>query len=184
MKCISCKISFKPTAFNQKSCRLNDECMVVEAMYLLEKKRKADERKRNKDKVEKKKELMTLQDWIKIAQANFNTYIRERDKQLNNPCISCRKPLVGKYDAGHFFNANNHWNVRFDERNVFSQCVYCNRSLHGNLLEYRKQLEFYYGTTWLIELEKDAKITRKFTIEEVKEINETYKRKIKELKKY
>ena len=173
-KCKNCKELFKPYTSLQKYCT-KEICLKV---FIEQEKAK----KWAKTKSKMKAELMTLQDWIKIAQTNFNTYIRERDKQLNNPCISCRKPLVAKYDAGHFFNANNHWNVRFDERNVHSQCVHCNRNLHGNLLEYRKQLEFYYGITWLIELEKDAKKTRKFTIEEVKEINETYKRKIKELK--
>jgi len=172
-KCKQCKEAFTPLR------PLQQVCSAICGVRLTQSK---IESKQRKERIEKKKELMSLSDWIKIAQANFNTYIRLRDKELNNPCISCRKPLIAKYDAGHFFNANNHWNVRFDERNVHSQCVHCNRSLHGNLLEYRKQLEFYYGTTWLIELEKDAKKTRKFTIEEVKEINEIYKRKIKELK--
>jgi len=178
-RCKNCKDKFEPKAFNQKYCMVKDECVLAFTKWFKEQKQK----KWNKEKVEKKKDLMTLQDWIKIAQATFNTYIRLNDKILKNPCMSCRNQLGTKYDAGHFYNANNHWNLRFDERNVHSQCVYCNRHLHGNLLEYRKQLEFYYGTTWLNELEKDAKKTRKFTIDEVKEINETYKIKIKELKK-
>jgi hypothetical protein len=181
-KCPYCEIKYKATFFNQKSCRTNDDCKLKESMAFIEKQREAKRKKQNKEKADKKKSLMTLQEWIKIAQATFNTYTRLVDKSLNNPCISCRKPLGTKYDAGHFYNANNHWNLRFDERNVHSQCVYCNQHLHGNLLEYRKQLEFYYGSTWLAELEKDANITRKFTIEEVKEINETYKNKIKSLK--
>lgn len=173
-KCKVCKQVYTPQRQLQQVC--SPLCGIK---YTQKQKDKAWK----KEKAEKKKELMTLQDWVKIAQATFNTYIRLNDKELNNPCISCRKPLGTKYDAGHFFNANNHWNLRFDERNVHSQCVYCNRHLHGNLLEYRNQLEFYYGATWLAELEKDAKITRKFTIEEVKEINELYKKKIKNLKK-
>jgi hypothetical protein len=48
-------------------------------------------------------------------------------------------------------------------------------------LEYRKNLELYYGIAWLLELEKDAKKTRKFTKEELKNIIEIYKNKIKEL---
>ena len=173
-KCKVCKQTYTPQRQLQQVC--SPLCGIK---YTKKQKEKAWK----KEKAEKKKELMTLQDWVKIAQATFNTYIRLNDKELNNPCISCRKPLGTKYDAGHFFNANNHWNLRFDERNVHSQCVYCNRHLHGNLLEYRNQLESYYGANWLTELEKDAKITRKFTIEEVKEINELYKNKIKNLKK-
>ena len=171
-KCKNCKQTFKPFRPLQATCSL--ECAIE-----LNNKKKAKEWK--VEKAKRKRELMTLQDWIKIAQATFNKYIRLRDKSLNNPCMSCRRPLGDKYDAGHFFNANNHWNLRFDERNVHSQCVHCNRHLHGNLLEYRKQLEFYFGISFLNDLENDAHVTRKFTIEEVQEINELYKKKIKEL---
>jgi hypothetical protein len=58
----------------------------------------------------------TIQDLIKRVQKAFNAYIRERDR--GKPCISCSGKLGAKYDAGHYYNANNHWSVRFDERNV------------------------------------------------------------------
>jgi hypothetical protein len=170
-KCKNCQDKFHPYTSFQKYCT-KEECLSV---FWKENKAK-EEKKRQK---QRKEELMTLQDYLKIAQQVFNKYIRERDK--HQPCISCNKPLGSKFDAGHFFNANNHWAVRFDERNVHAQCVYCNQHLHGNLLEYRKQLEFYYGFFWLSELEKDAKKTRKFTKEELKNIIEIYKNKIKEL---
>ena len=130
-------------------------------------------KKAQKEKREGRIKLLTVQNYVKKAQKVFNTWIRQRDK--DNPCISCRNSLKEKFDAGHFWNANNHWNVRFDERNVHGQCVKCNQHLHGNLLEYRKQLEFYYGERWLTELEQEARKTRKFTIEELKEIIEKYK---------
>jgi hypothetical protein len=170
-KCKHCQEKFHPYTSFQKYCT-KEECLSV---FWKENKAK-EEKKRQK---QRKEELMTLQDYLKIAQQVFNKYIRERDKY--HACISCCKPLGNKYDAGHFFNANNHWSVRFDERNVYAQCVYCNQHLHGNLLEYRKNLELYYGIAWLLELEKDAKKTRKFTKEELKNIIEIYKNKIKEL---
>jgi len=172
--CKSCKEKFEPTYSSvQMTCSVSCAIDLTNAN---------SKKKWKKDKLKRKKELMTLQDHIKITQVTFNKFIRLNDKKLNNPCMSCRKPLEKKYDAGHFYNANNHWNLRFDERNVYSQCVYCNQHLHGNLLEYRKQLEFYYGITFLNELEKDSNITRKFTIDEVKEINDIYKDKIKKIK--
>jgi hypothetical protein len=130
-----------------------------------------------KEKVEKKKELMTLSDWIKIAQATFNAYIRKRDK--GNVCISCQKPAK-KENAGHFYNANNHYMVRFDEDNVNLQCEYCNTSLSGNLLRYRENLINKIGIERFDQLEAKAYLTRKFTIDEVKEINQIYKLKIKQ----
>ena len=122
---------------------------------------------------------MSLQDWIKIAQSNFNRYINKRDK--GQPCISCKKPLTNGVNASHYFNANNHWNVRFNEDNVSSSCIHCNQHLHGNLIPYRGYLIEKIGQHRFEYLESIAHVTRKFTIEEVKEINELYKTKIKEL---
>jgi hypothetical protein len=131
----------------------------------------------NKRKAEKKAELMTVQDYVKIAQQVFNKYIRLRDKDKG--CISCGKPLVGKFDAGHFYNANNHWYIRFHPDNVHGQCVLCNQHKHGNLLEYRQGLINRIGYEQLESLGRYAVVTRKFTIEELKEIIETYKQKMK-----
>ena len=119
---------------------------------------------------------MTVQDYVKIAQQVFNKYIRERDKGLK--CISCgKKPL--KENAGHFFNANNHWNVRFDEYNVHLQCEHCNTFLSGNLINYRDNLIKKIGIEQYKELEERSNITRKFTVEELKEIINFYKNKLK-----
>jgi hypothetical protein len=169
-KCTNCKEPFTPWNSLQKYC-FKTEC--IQALRQEKEKKEWDKRRKKM-----KSDLMTLQDYIKIAQQVFNKYIRLSNQKY---CISCSKPLKGKFDAGHYMNANNHWNVRFDERNVHSQCVECNQHKHGNLLEYRKQLEFYYGITWLNELEQDARITRKFTIPELKEIIEKYKKKIKDI---
>jgi hypothetical protein len=130
-----------------------------------------------KKKAKLKLDLMTVQDYIKIAQQVFNKYIRLRD--AGNLCISCqKKPL--KENAGHFYNANNHWNVRFDERNVHLQCEHCNTYLSGNLIEYRKQLINKIGIEQLTLLELEANKTRKFTIDELKQIINKYKLKIKQ----
>jgi hypothetical protein len=170
-KCKHCKQPFKPIRFNQKYC-LDDECIKVWVTLEREKAWK-------KTKQKKKAELMTLQDWIKIAQTHFNNYIRERDK--GQPCISCQKPAK-KENAGHYHNANNHWAVRFDEDNVHLQCEYCNTSLSANLINYRINLLVKIGAKRLNELDKKANDTRKFTIPEVKELIEVYKEKQKELK--
>jgi hypothetical protein len=71
--------------------------------------------------------------------------------------------------------------VRFDEDNVHLQCEYCNTSLSGNLLRYRENLINKIGIERFEQLEAKAYLTRKFTIDEVKEINQIYKLKIKEL---
>ena len=176
MKCKFCNTKFKQTQLNQKSCRLNDDCKLKESMAYIEKQRVLKEKKQRKETAEKKKDLMTLSDWLKIAQATFNHFIRLRDDGLN--CISCQKPPKKK-NAGHYFNANNHYSVRFDEDNVHLQCEYCNTSLSGNLIPYRKYLIRKIGISRFAILESIAYQTRKFTIEEVKNINEFYKKEIK-----
>jgi len=121
---------------------------------------------------------MTIQDYIKIAQQVFNKWINLRDKGL--PCISCDKPINGRVNASHYFNANNHWSVRFNEFNVHSSCITCNQYLSGNLIEYRSRLINKIGIEQLTLLELEANKTRKFTIEELKQIINTYKLKIKQ----
>jgi hypothetical protein len=172
-RCRHCKEPFTPIRSTLEKYCSKSECLHV---FVEEAKSKAWA----KTKKEKKAELMTVQDWIKIAQTAFNAYIRERDKDKG--CISCGKPLVGKFDAGHFMNANNHYAVRFDEDNVHGQCVECNQWKHGNLLNYRDGLIERIGRERMYALSNYMKETRKFTIDELKEITATYKKKLKELK--
>jgi hypothetical protein len=173
MRCKNCKDKFEPKTFLQKYC-FKDECMKA---FVEKTKEKAWKEKKQK----MQQDLETVQDYIKMAQIIFNKYIRLRDK--GNVCISCqKKPL--KENAGHFFNANNHYNVRFDERNVNLQCEHCNTYLSGNLIEYQRNLIHKIGIESYNELEAEARKTRKFTKDELKEIIAEYKKKCKELELY
>ena len=120
---------------------------------------------------------MSLQDYLKIAQQVFNAYIRKRDEGL--PCISCGNEPK-KANAGHYFSQGGHSNVRFDEDNVHLQCEHCNSYLSGNLLNYQIGIEKRIGCERLLELHARAHIVKKWTIDECKEIIETYKSKLKE----
>ncbi len=173
MKCKHCKEKFEPVKFLQKYC-LKDECVRVWVES-----EKAKTWKKTKAKM--KNDLETIQELIKATQIIFNKYIRLRDK--GQVCISCLKPAL-KENAGHFFNANNHWNVRFDERNVNLQCEHCNTYLSGNLIEYQKNLIEKIGLEEYTFLAWEARKTRKFTKEELKELMQVYKNKIKELQLY
>ncbi len=170
MRCKNCKEKFEPIRFNQKFC-LEPECVRVWV--------ESEKTKQWKVKKQKmKNDLETIQELIKAAQIIFNKYIRLRDK--GQVCISCqKKPL--KENAGHYFNANNHWNVRFNELNVHLQCEHCNTYLSGNLIEYQRNLIHKIGIESYHELEAEARKTRKFTKDELKELINTYKKKTKEL---
>ena len=172
-KCKYCKQPFEPTVFLQKNC--------FEPLCVSDWINEVKEKNWKKKKAKLKMDLMTIQEYVKLAQQVFNKYIRLRD--AGNVCISCgKKPL--KENAGHFYNANNHWSVRFDERNVHLQCEHCNTYLSGNLIYYRENLLTKIGIEEFENLSAEAMKTRKFTIEELKEIKATYKKKIKELELY
>jgi hypothetical protein len=136
----------------------------------------------NKKKAKLKKDLMTASDWLKIAQTTFNKFIRLRDAGLN--CISCGKPLkIGNVDAGHLWSAGGHSNIRFNEYNVNAQCSRpCNKDKSGDINNYRIQFVKRYNVEILDELDSIAHIEKKWTINELKEIVEIYKKKIVNLR--
>jgi hypothetical protein len=131
------------------------------------------ERKKRKDKLE------TVQDLLKKAQKVFNTFIRLRDK--DQPCISCDRKLGTKYDCGHYFSSGGHKSVTFDESNCHAQCIYCNQHLHGNLLNYQIGIKERIGAHELIELNGRAHLEFKPSRDELNELIDKYKSKIKEL---
>ena len=172
MKCKYCKEQFEKVAPKQRVC-MSDECI----------KRFSKEVKDKEWAIKKKalkEELQTVPELIKIAQKYFNDFIRLRDKDTN--CVSCDKPLTKKHDAGHYFNTS-YSNVRFNEYNVHSQCVNCNKHKHGNLLEYQIGIEKRVGGIELFELYKQAHIKKTWSKEELKEIIDIYKKKKKNLQK-
>jgi hypothetical protein len=170
-KCKNCQERFNPIRSTLEKYCQKDECirsMVYEAKEKLW--------KQNKKKM--KEDIMTVQDYMKIAQQTFNKYIRLRDR--GNNCISCGlKPK--KENAGHFYSAGTHTAVRFDERNVHLQCEHCNSFLSGNLLKYRENLLAKLGFEEFERLSVDAMKTRKYTREELKEVIKVYKQKIKDV---
>jgi hypothetical protein len=111
----------------------------------------------------------------------FNTFIRERDKEL--PCISCGTTNNIQYHAGHYFSVGSYPALRFNEDNVHKQCVQCNNFLHGNLVEYDRALKVKLGLTKYADLYALKNSILKLSHLEIKELINVYKLKIKELKK-
>lgn len=176
MRCKSCKEIFDPVYFNQKFCMSYDSCITAHIEYA--KKETAKQWKKRKRKL--KEELKTISDYHKEAQFWFNKVIRERDK--NQPCISCGVTLKGKkFDAGHYYSQGGHSSVRYNFYNVFGQCTRCNRELSGNLIEYRKGLLKRIGEQKLEMLEILAHQERSYTIDELKQKIKNYKRDYKDM---
>lgn len=116
----------------------------------------------------------------KTAQAACNEYVRRRDcfGSGGAGCISCGLWFsYDELDAGHFIPTTVS-STRFDERNVHAQCRRCNRFLHGNIRGYFRGLEKKLGRDVLDDLEAIAG-PKKWTREELNEIKQYYREKIK-----
>ena len=123
----------------------------------------------------------------KMAEKAFNAFIRERDKELG--CVSCElnpsddNLLTGsKWDCGHFKAKGAHPELRFEELNAAKQCVRCNRDRSGNISNYRVELVKRIGIEKVEWLEGPHE-PKKYTCEELKEIELYYKQKLKLLQK-
>jgi hypothetical protein len=142
--------------------------------------RAAVERKAVKAQREK---LKTRGDYLKEAQQAFNQYIRLRDQLAGHACISSGRPLDwsgNNVDAGHYRSTGSAPHLRFDERNCHAQSKHDNRYLAGNAVDYRIGLIARIGLAEVEALEADNE-PRKWTVEQLKEIRDAYRAKLKEL---
>lgn len=117
--------------------------------------------------------------WLKKAQAAFNAFIRARDD--GNSCISCGRFHDGQYHAGHYRTVGANPELRFEELNCHKQCSVCNNHLSGNLVNYRIGLVSKVGQESVDWLEGPHK-PKKYTVADLKQIELTYKRRLKELR--
>ena len=170
MRCKNCKDQFEPVKFLQKYC-FKPECIKVWVET-------ENAKQWTKKKSQMKADLTTLSDYLKLTQQVVNKYIRVRDEGLN--CISCNLPPKKK-NAGHYYSQGGHSAVRFDEDNIHLQCEHCNTFLSGNLLNYQIGIEKRIGGEKLMQLQAKAHDVKKWTKEELKEIIEIYKKKIKNI---
>ena len=169
----------------------NVECMadhgLSKAREQAERKRKADElgiKKRNSD-LKKKVKSEDRGACVKAAQSVFNAYIRARDK--GSACISCgRMPNFSAHvggsgiQAGHYRSVGACPELRFEELNVHIQCVHCNIHKSGNAIDYRIGLIKKIGVE-KVEWVEGPHSPKKYSIDELKAIEKTYKAKIKEI---
>lgn len=135
---------------------------------------------------ERKAALKRIPDLIKEAQVVFNRWIRARDH--DQPCISCGAPppdlsqLHAGRDAGHYRSTGSASHLRFHEDNCHAQCVRCNQFGAGRAVDYRIALVVRIGLRRVEALES-MNAAHKWTREELIQIRDHYRQKLKELKK-
>ncbi len=157
------------------------DCGVALALDVIAKKKaKAQRQERAADKV-KREALKTRADWMAEAQKELNAWIRlVRDS--GKPCISCGRHHQGQNHAGHFISRGARPNLALVEMNIHLQCQPCNVHLSGNQINYRLGLIARYNVELVESLEADQE-PRKYTIEQLKEIRDHYRRLLREHKK-
>ncbi len=179
-RCKNCENRFEPRFSSLERFCWSPECKTMEAMEKLSKIKAMEVKKQKSDLKKRKEALETIQQMVKRVQKVVNKYVRLRDK--GKRCCSCDRILTGKFDAGHFYPAGSCWSLRFDaERNIFAQCVHCNRWKHGSLIEYRKFLLQKLGAEELEKMDIESRQHRKYTKTELNEILSHYQLKIKQL---
>jgi hypothetical protein len=167
--CKQCGDKFKPLNSLQQVC--SPKCAIL---Y------------NSKKEIEKRvkvmrKESRSISELKNIARQVFQQWIRLRDSKEG--CISCPR-TEAKWDGGHMFKAEVYTGLIFEPMNCNKQCSYCNQYLSGNLIDYRKGLIKKYGEAAVEALEARADSSRvyKFTQQELIDITNEYKQKIKEFK--
>lgn len=179
-KCKHCKAKFEPIRFNQKYCFDTPECVEAGVNYAVSKVKKDKKKAWNERKAKIKEELRTNSFYMKKAQKVFNEFVRLRDQ--GKKCISCPTVLRGKYDAGHYYPSGTVKILTFNEDNVWGQCTQCNQHNHGNLAEYRLGLIERIGIERVEDLDSIRNRDAHYSIPDLKEIEEKYKQKAKQLK--
>lgn len=179
-----CKVCRQPNRPFKTTCSI--ECEAELGLKLLEKSKRAEAKQvRAVDKVRKEK-LKSRSDWMSEAQQSFNRFIRERDK--DQPCICCGRletKVTGLgahgWDSGHYRSVGSAPHLRFNENNVHRQLVYCNRYGAGRAIDYRIGLIERIGLQAVEELESDNTV-QKWSIDDLKQIKEKYRNKLRDLK--
>lgn len=157
MRCKHCKEKFEVKKFNQKFCKGNTDCLTAEAMFLLNQKKKADEKKWRKEKKEKLP-ILYPRKYKNLLQSQINLLARKIDGYFGYLCIDCGKPYGKQTDAAHLHNSQGNENIRYNLHNLHSAKSDCNRWSSEHKVGYRKGIIERYGEEYLnyidIELPK------------------------------
>ena len=181
-KCRVCTTRFIPSRPLQVACC--PDCAQTLARRNREKaeKRAATiERQKTRAQLEAMK---TIPELIAEADRAFCAFIRARD--AGKPCICCGRGSSGwtrggEWDGGHYRSRGAASHLRYHEDNCHAQLKQCNRR-GWDLASYRANLIGRIGLERVEALEQDNR-THKWTRDELREIRDTYRKKLRELLK-
>lgn len=169
-KCKICSEKFEPKFFLQKVCE-NIDCKVKFSMQevarLKEKNAKEKKQAWTKEKIEIKKNLMSLSDWKNELQKEINAIIREIDR--GHGCIATGSHN-GLMSAGHYFSVGSNPTLRFHLENIWLQSMHSNSWKSGDTIRYQEGIISLYGKEYLDYLNSLQSIkTLQLTKKEIEE---------------
>ncbi len=180
-KCRACQARFIPTRPLQVACC--PDCAQTLARRNREKaeKRAATiERQKTRAALEA---LKTIPQLIAEADRAFCAWVRARD--AGKPCICCGATAKsssltgGEWDAGHYRSRGAASHLRYHEDNAHAQLKQCNRRAF-DVAAYRARLIERIGLARVEALEDDNG-THKWTRDELREIRDRYRVKLREI---
>lgn len=183
-KCRICAAEYQPISSTSKVCSGACALKLIQKQAAVQKTRQRRQ-ERAQDR-EKREAMKTYPQLVAEAQREFNAFIRLRDAA--QPCICCGRRFedksltAGNVHAGHYRSTGSAPHLRFNEDNVHLQNAQCNLYGAGRAVDYRIGLIARIGLARVEALEADN-TPRKWTHDELREIRDTYRRRVREMKK-
>ena len=176
----ACRASFVPQRLGQAVC--SPKCGLAIKDVNQTKARKALADVGRKELRAAKERVKPKGQYMREAQAAFNSWVRLRDAALG--CVSCDKPATwaGQWHASHFRSVGSSPEHRFNPLNVHRACSVCNNHLSGNILGYQPELIRRIGAE-AVEALLGPSEPKRYTIDDLKAITAEYRAKTRELKK-
>ena len=145
---------------------------------------KVTQERRELEQVERReKEYRSLESLKRNVTNVVHKYIRLRDE--GKPCISCGSDWRFNFQAGHLYKAELYSSLKYHEDNIHGQCQGCNLYRDGNESKYHENLPNRIGKMKYLRLTelaaKDKHMNFKWDREELNNMREYYKEKIKNL---
>lgn len=145
--------------------------------------RATQERRELEQAERREKESKSINYLLTNVKNKVHEYIRLRDK--GKPCISCGSAWRNNFQAGHLYRASQYSSLKYHEYNINGQCRGCNQHKDGNESKYHEMLPKRIGKDKYLHLTelaaKDKQKKHKWYREELEQIREYYKLKIKKL---
>lgn len=182
-KCKACPTRFVPSRTLQVAC-----CPACAQAIAQRNREKAEKRSATIERQKTRaalEALKTIPQLMAEADRVFCAWIRARDAGL--PCICCGGTAQassltgGEWDAGHYRSRGAASHMRYHEDNCNLQLKQCNRRAF-DVASYRANLIGRIGLARVEALENDNG-THKWTRDELREIRDTYRKKLRDLLK-